>query len=140
MDIIARVTNHESGSNFTLQQDASFRLVYTLFGGTATPSWRGPEEAPVLHILQKGEFVFRVRVKMNGKETDLSRSMTVDMDTDWTSTELSGYGFNAGDDCWLSVGVVAGRTNQESSDNFTLRKNAPVMANYTLSSTIWFPP
>ncbi|CAI6095934.1 unnamed protein product [Clonostachys chloroleuca] len=38
VDIIATVTNHESGS----QKDAPFTLVYTLFGGTAIPSSTGP--------------------------------------------------------------------------------------------------
>ncbi|CAH0042182.1 unnamed protein product [Clonostachys rhizophaga] len=93
--IIAGVANHESGSNFTLQKDASFTLVYTLSSGAATPSQ--------------------------------------------TFTELSGYGFNKRDDCWLSVDVEAGRANHESGENFALRKNTPVIANYTLLDTIWFP-
>lgn len=136
VDIVAGETNHESGGNFLLKQDAA-RCTYSLSGAVLTPSWDGPIEPAAIIIYNQGWFIGRMRVKKAGKDSDQSRPVSQRGVTSWTFRELASQGFNAGDDCWVSVDIEAGKTNHESGDNFTLVDGGEVK--YELDGGVWNP-
>jgi hypothetical protein len=129
-DIDAGETNHESAGNFLLVKDAGVTLDYFVTGGVWNPSWDGPsppkpkEGPPAVDITNAAMVLGRVRVKSNGKETQQSRMLKQWDSAGWTFDELTSFGFQEGDSCWVSVDIEAGTTNHESGDNFTLKKGA----------------
>jgi hypothetical protein len=137
VDIVAGKTNHESGGNFLLKQDAGVILKYSLSGAVLTPSWDGPIEPAAVIIHNNGWFIGRMRVKTAGKDSNQSGLVSQWKGTSWTFSELASQGFKKGDDCWVSVDIEAGKTNHESGDNFTLEKGAAVT--YDLTGGVWNP-
>ena len=137
VDVVIGETNHESGGNFTLQQDAGLMLKYIVVGGAATPVWEGPLETPAVTVINNGLFIGRMRVKTNGKDSSQSDALVQGKAASWTFTELVSQGFKDGDNCWVSVDVVAGETNHESGDNFNLARGGNV--EYNLDGGVWNP-
>jgi len=102
------------------------------------PGPGGPSPYPGNITLQnEGAFVCQFKVKTNDHETDWSGHKNASESAVWSYDEMKSFGFNDGDDCWVSCDISAGASDHQSGANFTFKQGMDVY--YSVDGTTFTP-